>query len=119
MKPKLKTTKHIVNSEEVTVTHSSGNVFADLGLPNAEDLLAKANLALHIRRTIAARRITQMQAADLLGIDQPKVSSIINGHLDGFSTERLMRFLNDLGCDVKIVVSAPHPKSRGHLMFAQ
>jgi predicted XRE-type DNA-binding protein len=118
MKPKLKTTKHMVNGEEVTVTHSSGNVFADLGLPNAEDLLAKANLALHIRRTIKARRLTQIQAANLLGLDQPKVSSIINGHLDGFSTERLMRFLNDLGCDVQISVSTPHPESRGHLVFA-
>jgi predicted XRE-type DNA-binding protein len=118
MKPKLKTTKHIVDGEEVTVTHSSGNIFADLGLPNAEDLMAKANLALHIRRSIKARRLTQRQTADLLGIDQPKVSSIINGHLDGFSTERLMRFLNDLGCDVRISVSAPHPESRGHVMFA-
>src|ERR1017187_2825889 len=103
---------------ENTTTPSSGNVFADLGLPNAEDLLAKANLALHIRRTITARRLTQMHAAELLGIDQPKVSSIVNGHVDGFSTERLMRFLNDLGCDVQISVSAPHPESRGHLMFA-
>ena len=73
--------------EEITITRSSGNVFADLGLPDAEDLLAKANLALHIRRTIEARKLTQTQAATLLGIDQPKVSSIINGRLEGFSTE--------------------------------
>lgn len=118
MKPRLKTTQHVVEGEEVIVTHSSGNVFADLGLPNADDLLAKANLASHIRHTIKARRLTQMQAADLLKLDQPKVSAIINGRLDGFSTERLMRFLNDLGCDVQISVSAPHPKSRGQLMFA-
>ena len=109
------TMKH---DKETTVTPSSGNVFADLGLPNAEDLLAKANLALHIRRTIEARKLTQKQAATILGLDQPKVSSIVNGHLEGFSTERLMRFLNDLGCDVKVTVSAPHPKSRGHLVFA-
>ncbi|MEI6232075.1 MAG: helix-turn-helix transcriptional regulator [Planctomycetota bacterium] len=106
------------NDTENAITHSSGNVFADLGLPNADDLMAKANLALHIRRTIKARRLTQTQAADLLGLDQPKVSAIINGHLDGFSTERLMRFLNDLGCDVQISVSVPHPESRGHLVFA-
>ncbi len=99
------------------VTRSSGNVFADLGLPDADDLLAKANLALHIRRAIEARKLTQVQAGKLLGLDQPKVSSIINGHLDGFSTDRLMRFLNDLGCDVQIAVSAPHPKSRGQLVF--
>jgi predicted XRE-type DNA-binding protein len=105
------------NDDHITSTPSSGNVFADLGLPDADDLMAKANLALHIRRTIEDRKLTQVQAAGLLGLDQPKVSSIINGRLDGFSTDRLMRFLNDLGCDVKISVSAPHPGTRGHLMF--
>jgi predicted XRE-type DNA-binding protein len=103
---------------ESKITPSSGNVFADLGLPDADDLLAKANLALHIRRTIKARKLTQVRAAKLLGLDQPKVSSIMNGRLEGFSTDRLMRFLNDLGCDVKISVSAPHPETRGHVMFA-
>jgi predicted XRE-type DNA-binding protein len=93
-------------------------VFADLGLPDADDLLAKANLALHIRRAVKLRKLTQAQAAKLPGIDQPKVSSIVNGRLDGYSTERLMRFLNDLGCDVQITVSAPHPEARGHLVMA-
>ncbi len=102
---------------KIAVTASSGNVFADLELPDADDLLAKANLALHIRRAIEVRKLSQAQAASLLGIDQPKISLIINGHLDGFSTERLMRFLNDLGCDVQISVSAPHPEARGHLVF--
>lgn len=106
------------HNKENSTTRSSGNVFADLDLPDAEDLLAKANLALHIRHTIEARKLTQVQAAKLLGLDQPKVSSIINGRLDGFSTDRLLRFLNDLGCDVQISVSAPHPKTRGHVMFA-
>ena len=118
MKSKLKQSKYRVNGEEVTVTHGSGNVFADLGLPDADDLLAKAKLAIHIERTIKARNLTQAKAAQLLGLDQPKVSSIINGRLEGFSTDRLMRFLNDLGCDVKITISPPHPKSRGHVMFA-
>ena len=104
------------HDEKITAA-SSGNVFADLGLPDAEDLLAKANLALHIRRAIEVRNLTQANAADLLGIDQPKVSLIINGRLDGFSTDRLMRFLNDLGCDVQISVSAPHPDERGHVVF--
>lgn len=103
--------------EENSTTRGSGNVFADLDLPDADDLMAKANLALHIRRTIEIRRLTQTQAAKLLGIDQPKVSSIINGRLEGISTERLMRFLNDLGCDVQISVYAPHPPTRGHLVF--
>jgi predicted XRE-type DNA-binding protein len=104
--------------KENTTTPSSGNVFADLGLADADDLLAKANLALHIRRIIKARKLTQAQAAKLLGLDQPKVSSIVNGRLEGFSTDRLMRFLNDLGCDVQISVSAPHPRARGHVVFA-
>lgn len=103
---------------DLTTTPSSGNVFADLGLPDAEDLLAKANLALHIRNAIEVRKLTQVQAAKIMGLDQPKVSSIINGRLDGYSTDRLMRFLNDLGCDVQISVSAPHPDTRGHLTLA-
>lgn len=103
--------------EKITIMPSSGNVFADLGLPDADDLMAKANLALHIRRIIEARKLTQVQAAQILGLDQPKISSIINGRLDGFSTDRLMRFLNDLGCDVTISVSAPHPEARGHVVF--
>jgi predicted XRE-type DNA-binding protein len=100
-----------------TGVDSGGNVFSDLGLPEAEDLMAKANLALHIKATIEARQLTQVQAAQLMGLDQPKVSSIVNGRLDGFSTDRLMRFLNDLGCDVTISVSAPDPTERGHVVF--
>ena len=108
----------MIDDKEFTVTHGSGNVFADLDLPDADDLLAKTNLALHIRRAIELRKLTQVQAAKILGIDQPKVSLIVNGRLDGFSTERLMRFLNDLGCDVQISVSAPRSGERGHLMLA-
>ena len=104
--------------EKIISTVSSGNVFADPGLSDADDLMAKANLALHTWRTIKARCLTQAQAAFVLGIDQPKVSSIVNGRLDGFSTERLMRFLNDLICDVRISVSAPHAEARGQVIFA-
>ena len=99
-------------------TTSSGNVFADLELPDADELMAKANLALHNRRTIELRGLTQVQAAVMLGIDQPKVSAIINGRLDGFSNDRLMRFLNQLGCDVTISVSPPHPEKRGLVVIA-
>jgi len=107
----------MMDEKENTTTKSSGNVFSDLGLSDADDLMGKANLALHIRRTIEERELTQAQAATLLGLDQPKVSSIINGRLDGFSSDRLMRFLNDLGCDVQIRISAPHPETRGQLIF--
>ena len=106
------------DDKELTSTASSGNVFADLGLPDPEDLLAKANLALHIRHAIEVRKLTQKQAAQIMGLDQPKVSSIINGRLDGYSSDRLFKFLNDLGCDVRIVVSEPHADSRGRLVLA-
>lgn len=85
-------------------TVGSGNVFADLGLPKAEEMLAKAELAHKIASTIARRRLTQARAADILGVDQPKISALKRGRLSGFSLERLMRFLILLGSDVEIVV---------------
>ena len=108
----------MTDDSDMTITSSSGNMFADLALADADDLLAKANLALHIRSAIKARKLTQTQAAKILRIDQPKVSSIINGRLEGYSTDRLMRFLNDLGCDVQISVSPPRSDARGHLVMA-
>ena len=83
---------------------SSGNVFADLGLPKPDDLLAKAELTAKIIEEIQRRRLTQTQAASILGIDQPKVSALKQGHLSSFSIERLMRFLVLLGRDVEITV---------------
>ena len=85
---------------------STGNVFADLGLPDAEDRLAKAELARKISEILAKRHLSQRDAAALLGVDQPKVSALVRGQLAGFSLERLMRFLNILGRDVQIVVKA-------------
>jgi predicted XRE-type DNA-binding protein len=80
-------------------------------LPNPEDRLAKAELARRISEVISERRLTQLEAAALLGIDQPKISALVRGRLGGFSLERLMRFLNLLGRDVQIVVT-PKPKGR-------
>jgi predicted XRE-type DNA-binding protein len=85
-------------------TPSSGNVFADLNLPHADDLLAKAELAAKIIAEIQRRRLTQTQAAAILGIDQPKVSALKQGKLSGFSIERLMRLLLALGRDIEITV---------------
>jgi predicted XRE-type DNA-binding protein len=87
------------------VTPSSGNVFADLNLPDADELLAKAELAAKIIDEIRRRRLTQSQAAAILGIDQPKVSALKQGKLSGFSIERLMRLLLRLGRDVEITVN--------------
>ncbi len=98
-------------SDEARITKSNGNVFEDLGLPDADHLLAKADLALEIGRVIEERGLTQAEAAEMMGVDQPKVSALVRGRLDGFSMERLYRFLNSLGQDVEIVVR-PTPKSR-------
>lgn len=87
-------------------TVSSGNVFADLGLPNADDLLAKAELAAKIIEEIQRRRLTQTQAAAILRVDQPKISALKQGKLTGFSVERLIRLLLLLGRDVEIIVKA-------------
>jgi predicted XRE-type DNA-binding protein len=86
------------------VKPSSGNVFADLGLPDAEERLARAKLALRICEIIQERKLSQTQAAALLSVDQPKISALMRGKLDGFSTDRLFRFLNALGRDVEIII---------------
>ena len=98
---------------KIQVTKSSGNVFADLGLPNADELLAKAEMVRQISHIIAQRRLTQAEAARILGTTQPKVSALLRGHLSGFSMERLIRFLNALDRDVEIVVKRK-PRSRPH-----
>jgi predicted XRE-type DNA-binding protein len=82
----------------------SGNVFADLGLPDADERLAKAELALKISGILRSRRLTQVQAAAVLGIDQPKVSALLCGQLARFSIEKLMQFLLLLGRDVSITI---------------
>jgi predicted XRE-type DNA-binding protein len=100
---------------QVQVQRSSGNVFADLRVSNPERYLAKAELAAKIFKIVRRRRLSQVAAGKLLGISQPKVSALLNGRLDGFSTDRLFRFLNALGCDVRITVSDPKPKARGQI----
>ena len=83
---------------------STGNVFADLGLADAGEHLVKAGLVVRIDRTIRQRKLTQAAAAQLMGIDQPKISAMLAGRFRGYSVERLMRFLVALGHDVEIVV---------------
>lgn len=86
------------------IRRSSGNVFADLGFPAPEEEYAKSTLALRIGRLIAQHGWNQTEAARALGIDQPKVSALLRGRLDQFSTERLLAFLTALDQDVTIVV---------------
>ncbi len=92
-------------------TVSSGNVFADLELPNPGELLAKAELARQINLIIKDKKLTQRAAAILLGVDQPKISALSQGKLTGFSLERLFRFLNILDQTITIKI-APRTKSK-------
>jgi predicted XRE-type DNA-binding protein len=93
------------------VIPSSGNVFADMGLPDAAELDTKARLGAAINRIVERRRLTQAEVAVALEINQPKVSALLHYKLEGFSVERLMRFLVGLGQDVEIVVKAK-PRTR-------
>ena len=86
------------------VVRSSGNVFTDLGLPQADEKQIKVRLAVAINQIIADSNLSQAAAADLLEINQPKISALANYRLDGFSVERLMHFLNALGRDIEIVI---------------
>jgi predicted XRE-type DNA-binding protein len=98
-------------TKDIAVTASSGNVFADLGLPEPAEELTKAQLASQLREILRRRRLTQAAAAELMGLDQPKVSALVNGRLANFSSGRLMRLLTALGHDVDITVAA-EPRTR-------
>lgn len=91
-------------STKLKMTASSGNVFEDLQVRDPDTALAKAKLAMAITRIIHYRHLTQAEAAEILGIDQPKVSKLMRGRLSEFSTERLFRYLNSLGRDIVITV---------------
>lgn len=88
--------------EEVEFTLGSGNVYADFGFSNPEEAKAKADLAMLITDIIKGKGVTQQQAAELMNIDQPKVSKIVRGLLSEFSIERLMKFVLALGFDLEI-----------------
>jgi predicted XRE-type DNA-binding protein len=105
----------IVKNEETTESlRSTGNVFADLGLPDPDKYLAKADLARQINTILEKRALKQVEAAKLLGIDQPKVSALSCGRLDDFSIERLIGFLNKLDRDVEIVVKKKPTRRKEH-----
>jgi len=88
---------------------SSGNVFADLGLPDADELLLKSDLAIGIKRIIERRKLTQTDAARIIGIPQPRLSRILRGHLELVSEGKLIDCLNRLGENVRITYG-PAPK---------
>jgi predicted XRE-type DNA-binding protein len=109
-----------MRKRHVEVEKSQGNVFADLGLPEAEDRLVKAALARKTSEIITKQHLSQVEAAELLGIDQPKISALVRGRLTRFSLDRLMHFLNILGRDVQIVVKArPRARQRGTVVVVE
>jgi predicted XRE-type DNA-binding protein len=98
-------------TKPVEFEKSSGNVFADIGLPDASDHLVKAKLVFKIDALMQERNLKQSEAAALLGVKQPDISKMLHGDFRQFSVERLMRFLVALGQDVEIVVK-PHRSSK-------
>lgn len=110
MKPQKQSKKRV---DDIEYTESSGNVFADLGIPNPEEALAKAEIASKIHDIIKEKKLTQAKAAKILKISQPKVSLLLRGYLTDFSLERLLRFLNDLGQDVYISIVPSSHRNHG------
>ena len=98
---------------EIQVHDSTGNVFEDMGMRDAEERLAKAELARVIRNEIRERRLTQSEAAEMLGVKQPDISDLTRGKLARFSMERLERFLNALDLEVRIQIG-PRPAWKEH-----
>jgi predicted XRE-type DNA-binding protein len=98
-------------TKKISYHRSGDNVFADVGLPNAEEHLIKARLVMKIDALMRARKLKQVEAASLFGVKQPDVSKMLRGDFRQFSVERLMRFLVALGQDVEIVVR-PHRGTR-------
>ena len=94
----------------------SNNVYADLGIPDAEEMWVKAQLASNIGDIIKRRKLTQIQAAELLGITQPKLSGLLRGQFRGISETKMLECLTRLGRDIQIVVkSAPRSRKEGHV----
>jgi predicted XRE-type DNA-binding protein len=107
--------KRIIDGIEVEM--SSGNVFADLGLPDAEKLKIKSGLVIEITRAVRKLGLTQDEAARRMGITQPKVSGMLRGDFSNLSERKLMDCLNRLGYDIEIKVK-PAAEPLGHLVLA-
>jgi len=101
------------------VEKGSGNIFADLGLPDAEDMLLKSHIVIELRRLIAQRKLTQTAAAKVVGVSQADLSKILRGHFRGYSEAKLMRMLTAFGQDIEIT-TRPHRKSgeAGRIIFS-
>lgn len=93
----------------------SEKALSNLRKENADEHLAKSKIAARILQIVQSRRLKQVEAGKLLGLPQPKVSALLSGRVDGFSTDRLFRLLTKLGCDIQIKLSTPRPRSQGRV----
>ena len=107
--------KRIIDGIEVEM--GSGNVFADLGLPDADKLKIKSGLVIEITKAVRKLGLTQDEAAHRMGITQPKVSGMLRGDFSNLSERKLMDCLNRLGYDIEIKVK-PAAEPLGHLVIA-
>lgn len=108
-------TRRASRTGETKIERGSGNVYADLGRPDADAQLLKAELVSRIDEIIRQGRLTQVQAAELLGLSQPDVSRLLRGQFRDYSVERLLRLLMALGRDVDIVIRTPKRRRAGRL----
>ena len=100
------------------ITRGSTNVFADLGFADADERQTKTRLALELNGIIKSRKLRQVEAGELLGIPQPKVSALANYRLDGFSVERLMAYLTALNQDVEIIIRPRRDREIGRVVVS-
>jgi len=101
--------KHMTKKKELDYEVTEGNIFAALGRPNADELLARAKLLDNVSSLIKNSGLSQGEVAEKLGISQPKVSMLVTGRLSQFSSDTLMHYLSVLGCAVQIRVTKPRP----------
>lgn len=99
----------MTDTKQIEFEEGSGNVFTDLGMPNADELLVRAEIGFHVATIIKNRELKQQEAAEILGIKQPDVSHIMNGHFSRFTTDKMLEFLKKLDQKVIITIS-PHYK---------
>ena len=104
-----------MKTKKMKIERGSGNVFADLGCPDAETHLLKADLVTRIDKIIRQRGLKQVEAARLLGLSQPDVSRLLQGSFREYSVERLLRLLTALGRNVEIVIREPRSQRQGRL----
>jgi len=95
------------------IERSSGNVYAYIGVGDADEMLVKAQLAASIQKILNTRNLTQTQAAEILGLPQPKLSRILHGHFRGVSEAKMMDCIARLGQDVRIVIGPEHRTGHG------